>query len=151
MISYNRDSSTQRARRVSWRLFWMMLVIAGCAVPLKAQKPPSPPPQNPSPPLIQPPPVYNDAKAPDYGPAPDHVLTFEERQYLRYLGSQLKSMSADADKLLKLAKQLNGETGASKAGTASREEDMRTVAQIEKLARSVKWKLKLIADASQGR
>lgn len=128
---------------------WLILVMMGGGLPLKAQKPPSPPPQNPSPPLIQPPPIYNDAKAPDYGPAPDHVLTFEERQYLRYLGSQLKSMSADADKLLKLAKQLNGETDPEKAGGSSRE-DVQTVAQIEKLARSVKWKLKLIADANQG-
>ena len=127
----------------------MIVVLVGGGAPLTAQKPPSPPPQNPQPPLIQPRPIYNDAKAPDYGPAPDHVLTFEEKQYLRYLGSQLKSMSADAYKLLKLAKQLNGDTDPSKASSSSRE-DVKAAAQIEKLARSVKWKLKLIADASQG-
>jgi hypothetical protein len=130
------------------RWLGLILVMMECGLPLEGQKTPPPSP-NPSPPLIQPRPIYNDSKAPDYGPAPDHVLTFEERQYLRYLGSQLKSMSADADKLLKLAKQLNGETDSAKAGTSSRE-DVKAAAQIEKLARSVKWKLKLIADASQG-
>ena len=149
MISHSIHSSTHSSGWGLRRWLCLILVITGCAVPLEAQKTPPPPPPNPSPPLIPPPPVYNDSKAPDYGPAPDHVLTFEERQYLRYLGSRLKSMSEDANQLLKLAKQLNRETDPSKAGTSSRE-DIQTAAQIEKLARSVKWKLKLIADANQG-
>jgi hypothetical protein len=128
------------------RALWLALVISASALPLFSQKSPPAPPSSPPPP--PPPPVFVNSKAPDYGPAPVHTPTFQEQQYLRYLESRLNSMISDADKLLKLAKELNKETDSSKAGSSS-PKDVQTVAEIEKLAHSVKWKMRLVADASQ--
>ena len=51
-----------------------------------------------------------------------------------------KQMVSDADKLLKLAKELNDEVAASGAGTLNSEQ-LHKVAEIEKLARSVKKRM----------
>lgn len=51
-----------------------------------------------------------------------------------------KSMVADADKLLKLARELNAEIGAG-AGDSLTPAQLRKVADIEKLARNVKQKM----------
>ena len=51
-----------------------------------------------------------------------------------------KQMVADAAKLLKLAKELNEEVAASNSNTLTSEQ-VRKVAEIEKLARSVKQRM----------
>ena len=135
-------------------VFCLVLLMVVSAAPMHAQKNPGPSPSPPPGPYnnqpLPPRPVFTDSKAPDYGPAPEHTPTFQEQQYLRYLNSRLKSMVSDTDKLLELAKKLNQETNTSNPGSASAE-DIRTVAEIEKLAHSVKWKMQLVADASQAR
>jgi hypothetical protein len=88
------------------------------------------------------PPVFTDSKAPDYGPAPSRTPTFEDMQYRRYIASRLKSMASDSDKLLKLTQGINAKIDKSGPGSLSRE-DLRTIAEIEKLAHSVKWKMQL--------
>ncbi len=92
------------------------------------------------------PPVFIDSKAPDYGPPPPRTPTFEDLQYRRYVESRLKSMVSDADKLLKLAKELNSAPNSPVSGTSR--EDVRTVAEIEKLAHNVKWKMQLVVDGA---
>jgi hypothetical protein len=70
----------------------------------------------------------------DYDPviAEKHLLAFNiERQ---------KQMVANANKLLKLARELNEEVAASNTGTLTPEQ-LRKVAEIEKLARSVKERM----------
>jgi hypothetical protein len=124
------------------RLGGFALLMVLSALPLYAQKPsPNPPPP------LPPPPVFVDSKAPDYGPPPVHTPTFEELQYRKYLESRLKSMVSDADKLLKLAQDLNKEADTP-TGSLSRE-DLRKVAEIEKLAHSVKWKMQLAVNGTQ--
>lgn len=109
-------------------------------IPLCSQKSPSNP--NPLPPLVPPPPVYRDSKAPDYGPPSEKTRTFEEKQYREYLAYRLKSMTADTNKLLKLAQELNQKIETSGPGSLSRD-DLRKLAEIEKLAHDVKWKMQL--------
>lgn len=53
-----------------------------------------------------------------------------------------KSMASDAERLLKLARQLDAEVASNPTGRPTAEE-MRKVAEIEKLARSVKSKMAL--------
>jgi len=134
-------------------VFSLAFVIGVSALHMHAQKgpgggTPSPPPGPYNNTPLPSRPVFVDSKAPDYGPPPEHTPTFQEQQYLRYLNSRLKSMVSDTDKLLELAQRLNQETDLSNHGSSS-SEDIRTVAEIEKLARSVKWKMQLVADASQ--
>ena len=136
-------------------VFSLAFLIGVSALQMHAQKgpgggTPSPPPGPYNNPPLPSRPVFVDSKAPDYGPAPEHTPTFQEQQYLRYLNSRLKSMVSDTDKLLELAKKLNQDTNPANPGSAS-SEDIRAVAEIEKLAHSVKWKMQLVADASQAR
>ena len=51
-----------------------------------------------------------------------------------------KSLISDADKLLKLAKELNDEVAGSDSSSMS-DEELRKVAEIGKLAKSVKEKM----------
>lgn len=146
MILHRINHSTHSTRRFLNRTLWLALLVAGSALPVYSQKSPSPSP-SPAPPIPPPPPVF-DKSVPNYGPPPLHTPTFEEKQYLRYLESRLKSVVSDTDKLLNLAKELNRETDPSKAGVSSLE-DLRTIAKIEKLARNVKSNMSIIADASQ--
>jgi hypothetical protein len=131
----------------------LAFLIGVSALQMHAQKgpgggTPSPPPGPYNNPSVPSRPVFIDSKAPDYGPPPVHTPTFQEQQYLRYLDSRLKSMVTDTDKLLKLAQKLNEESDPSNPGSSS-PEDLHTLAEIEKLAHNVKWKMQLVADASQ--
>lgn len=64
----------------------------------------------------------------------------EEKRLKAMNALRQKSMLADADKLLKLATELNAEVNGTQAGNLT-EEQLRKVAQIEKLARSVREKM----------
>jgi hypothetical protein len=72
------------------------------------------------------------------GPETDSV--FAERRLRALNADRHKSMVSDADKLLKLARQLDAEI-ASSPGDELTPEEMRKVAEIEKLARNVKTKM----------
>jgi len=136
--------SLRRSRcRSGWLALVLALLFAFGAIPLYSQQAPSQPK---APPIIEQPPIFPNSKAPDYSPAHEKTPTFEDLQYRRYIESRLKSMVSDADKLLKLAKELNKETDTTAASAASRE-DMHTVGEIEKLAHNVKWKMQLVVDA----
>lgn len=100
------------------------------------------PPPPPAPPSVGP-----DQKAPDYGPRSPRNLTFEEQQQRRYIADRLNSMVSDSEKLLKLTQELSAKIGQSESGSLSRQ-DMRTLAEIEKLARQVKQKMQLAAEAT---
>jgi hypothetical protein len=108
-------------------------------------------PANPNPtPLVTPapPPVFPNSKAPDYSPASPRTLTFEDMQYRRYLQFRLKSMTADAAKLLKLAQELNKKVEANGVGSLS-DDDIRKLTQIEKLAKEVKSKMELATSGNR--
>ena len=75
-------------------------------------------------------------------------MTFEEVQYRRYIAARLKSMASDTEKLLKLTREINAKIDKSGTGSLSRE-DLRTLAEIEKLAHNVKWKMQLAAEGSR--
>jgi hypothetical protein len=67
--------------------------------------------------------------------------SFEEERQLRLLNAdRQKSLVADTNKLLKLARELNSEVGEATAG-APTPAQLRKVAEIEKLARNVKEKM----------
>lgn len=150
MIHYRMIAARRRMGRWMSRALGLVLLFAVAVPLLNAQKPGQgntttttlPPPTPPSPSFI-------DQKAPDYGPAPAHALTIEDKQYLSYIASRLKSMASDSDKLQLLAKELNAKIEKSGTGSLSRE-DLRRVAEIEKLAHSVKWKMQLAAEAASG-
>ena len=73
----------------------------------------------------------------DYGEAPP----IEEEKRLRILNAERqKSMVSDAQKLLKLANELNTEIAQANSDTVTPAQ-LRKVAEIEKLARSVKEKM----------
>jgi hypothetical protein len=70
----------------------------------------------------------------------NHGFT-EQARLRRFNASQYKAMVADADKLLKLATELNAETHGANQGSLTAEQ-LRKVAEIEKLARGVKDKMR---------
>jgi len=70
----------------------------------------------------------------DYDP-----IMMEKRMNALNLARQ-KEMISDADKLLKLAKELNDEIAAKNAASLT-EDQLHKIAEIEKLARSVKEKM----------
>jgi Spy/CpxP family protein refolding chaperone len=73
----------------------------------------------------------------DMGSPYDYDPILEEKR-LRMLNiERQKQMVADANKLLKLAKELNDEVAASNADTLTAEQ-LHKIAEIEKLARNVK-------------
>ena len=129
--------------RSRWRdrALGLTLLLAAGAPLLYSQKP-APPPPPPMPPMNPQPPVFRDSKSPNYDPAEPRALTFEDLQYRKYIASRLKSMVSDTDKLLRLTRELNAKIDKSGTGSLSRE-DLRTVAEIEKLAHNVKWKMQL--------
>jgi aldehyde:ferredoxin oxidoreductase len=73
--------------------------------------------------------------------SPDDYDTVMAEKRLRALNfERQRQMVADADKLLKLAKELNDEVAASNTGTLTPEQ-LHKIAEIEKLARSVKERM----------
>lgn len=134
-----------RPNRWRNRVPWLALFFAMTTVSLYSQKPqPNP---NPQPPPPSPPPVFRDSKAPDYGPPPPSTPTFEDMQNRRYIVYRLKSVNTDTKKLLKLAQELNRKIETSGPGSLS-SDDLRMVAEIGKLAHSVKWKMQLAIDGN---
>jgi hypothetical protein len=70
----------------------------------------------------------------------DNSDPVEEQKRLRALNAERqKSMVSDADKLLKLARELNAEVGADPSSLTAN--DLRKAGEIERLARSVKEKM----------
>jgi hypothetical protein len=67
---------------------------------------------------------------------------FEERRLRRLSIAQYKSMVSDTDKLLKLVTELNTEISRTNPSALTPDE-LRKVAEIEKLARSVKDKMRI--------
>ncbi len=59
-----------------------------------------------------------------------------------------KQMVADANKLVKLARELNDEVGATNAGSFTPDQ-LRKIAEIEKLARSVRERMSAAVGGSQ--
>jgi hypothetical protein len=145
MFQYRINASRRPLSGTGKLTLGLAILIAAGFLPLYSQSHPPPP----SPPPIQPPkpPVFVDSKAPDYGPPPERTPTFQDMQYRRYVESRLKSMVSDADKLLKLAKELNSPPNSPIGGTSR--EEVHTVAEIEKLAHNVKWKMQLVVDQNR--
>lgn len=73
-------------------------------------------------------------------PAGDPV--YEERRMRQLNAAQHKSMVSDTDKLLKLVNELNAEINSTNPGTLTPDQ-LRKVADIEKLAHSVKDKMRM--------
>jgi len=76
----------------------------------------------------------------EMGPPDDYDPTMAEKRLRALNIERQKQMVADATKLLKLAKELNEEVAASNSNTLTPEQ-LRKVAEIEKLARSVKERM----------
>lgn len=72
--------------------------------------------------------------------AGDTDPVFGEKRLRAMNADRQKSMISDADKLLKLARQLDAEVASNPTEELTPEE-MRKVAEIEKLARNVKSKM----------
>jgi hypothetical protein len=78
-----------------------------------------------------------DSPAGDFGPA----NSIDEQKRLRLLNiERQKSLVSDADKLLKLARQFNAEMLAAHPASLTPDQ-VRTLSEMEKLARSVKAKM----------
>jgi hypothetical protein len=73
-------------------------------------------------------------------PAGDDNPVMVERRLLALNAQRQKQMVADTDKLLKLAKELNEEVAARNGGALTSEE-LRKIAEIEKLAHNVKERM----------
>lgn len=90
---------------------------------------------------------YRDEKHPDYGPQAPKTATFDELWQRSYVADRLKSVTSDTTKLLTLTRDLNAKIEKSGAGSLS-SEDLRTLAEMEKLAHNIKWKMKLVVEQS---
>src|SRR6266702_6955167 len=148
MISYRITALKLLPRWSKYQAFGLVLFFAlGGSLGL-CQSTPKPAP-NPTPPTSFPrtPPVFIDSKAPDYGPQQEKTLTFEDIQYRRFVAERLRSMASDSDKLLKMERALSAKIDKSGPGSLTRE-DLRTMAEIEKLAHNIKWKMQLAPGVS---
>lgn len=80
---------------------------------------------------------------PDFSPLSSNVEMdpmMAERRLLALNIQRQKQMVSDSNKLLKLAKELSDEVAASKAGSLNPDQ-LRKLAEIEKLARNVKQRM----------
>lgn len=115
------------------RVLWFLLLMGGfAAMPAHAQQTPMPTPQQPVPPSLETP----------MGPPLDR----SERQILRKMAQERnvnrqKEIVDDTDKLLALAKKLKEEVAKSDKDQLS-VDVVDTAAQIEKLAKSVKERMR---------
>ncbi len=75
------------------------------------------------------------------GPSGATAIFYEKRIQLLN-AEQHKSMVADTDKLVKLVADLNAQVNSSKASSLTPEQ-LRTVAEIEKLAHNVRDKMRM--------
>jgi hypothetical protein len=145
MLSHGSTALRRLASQAGRGALALALLFAACVLPLYSQKGAQ---RGPEPPQTGPPPDFRDAKAPNYGPAAPRTPTFQEMQYRRYVESRLQSLLSDADRLLKLAEELNREADTPQSDSSSRE-DAHKVAEIEKLAHNVKWKMQLVVNQDQ--
>lgn len=91
-------------------------------------------------PFQQPPSINNGRVGQNY-PEPGQDSNSPDRRRVQMLNAERqKALISDTEKLLKLAKELNDEMAASDTGTMN-DEQMRKVAEIGKLAKSVKDKM----------
>ena len=141
MFLHRRHTSRWSSSRPVKLVLLLGLLFGASVLPFHSQKGTQ---SSPQPPQTLPPPD----PILDYGPPREHVPTFEDLQFRKYLASQLKSMVSDADKLLKLAQDLNKDADPP-AGSSPSRDDVRRVAEIEKLAHNVKWKMQLVAGGSE--
>ncbi len=148
MLSYRTTAFKSFSGRSKHCAFGLLLFFALAESLGLCQSTPKPAP-NPTPPTSFPrtPPVFRDSKAPDYGPQQEKTLTFEDIQYRRFVAERLRSMASDSDKLLKMERALSAKIDKSGPGSLTRE-DLRTMAEIEKLAHNIKWKMQLATDGS---
>lgn len=124
-----RSSKPVQARRPALRSALGMALLLG--IPLAAQSPQFPTSRN------------TDVKGqfPDTNGLYDQNPNSPDQKRMQALNAQRqKSIVSDTEKLLQLAKQLNDEVAAGDADQMS-EQQMRKVAEIGKLARSVKDKM----------
>jgi len=114
------------ARPALWLLLLLVLPVGAQYVPL--------PPQHSMPGQL-------DRLAPSPGEAFEPGGSAEEERILRMANAERqKSLVNDANKLLKLARELDSEVGAGQAGALTAAQ-LRKVAEIEKLAHNVKEKM----------
>jgi hypothetical protein len=119
------------------RLALGLALLLAFALPGRAQAGPA----SPSPGM---PPLYEDTGAAkqqtEFNNFPDNDPAAKERQ-LRVLNAERqRSMVSDADKLLKLARELEDEISRTNPESLTQDQ-LRKIAKIEKLARSVKDKM----------
>jgi hypothetical protein len=74
---------------------------------------------------------------------------YQQKRLNQMMAAQHKAMVADTDKLLKLVSELNAEIG-DKNPSSLTPEQLRKVAEIEKLARGVKDKMRTSVLSGQG-
>lgn len=112
-----------------WGLGFAMVFVIASGHPVRSQ---SAPPRG----IINGPPTMSaDPAAPgDFDP------TMMERRIRALNNERQKDMVSDTDKLLKLAQELNDEIAAKNAGTLTFDQ-LHKIAEIEKLAHSVKEKM----------
>jgi hypothetical protein len=121
------------ARRLSLVIWLVLLIVLPCGGQLPTGNGQSSQrPMGPTPPLM----------LGDTVPGPNVDPVFQERRLRMLNVAQHKSMVDDTDKLLKLVNELNAEINRTNPSSLTPEE-LRKVAQIEKLARSVRDKMRL--------
>jgi hypothetical protein len=77
---------------------------------------------------------------PGFDSSEDYDPVIADKRLLALNIERQKQMVADANKLLKLAKELNDEVAVSNTGSLTSEQ-LHKIAEIEKLARSVKERM----------
>ena len=103
-------------------------------------------------PFQQPPSINNGRVGqgyPDQNGVGQDANSPDRRRVQMLNAERQKALISDTEKLLKLAKELNDEVAASDSGTMS-DEQLRKVAEIGKLAKSVKDKMSFSAGGYPG-
>lgn len=113
---------------LAWGISLAMLTVIACVLAARSQRPPGDI-------INRPPPMPTDSV-----PNTDYDPIIVARQRAALAAERQKEMISDTYKLLKLAKQLNYDVAASGTDTLT-PDDMHRLAEIEKLARSVKEKM----------
>lgn len=128
--------------RAPWRKSMVSVSFALFAtISLLGQQPSNPSPTpSPTPPPTRPLPTLSRMREPNYGSPDPKTLTFEERQYRRFITYRLKSMSVDATKLQNLTRELDVKIKVTGLRSLSNE-DIRKLGEIERLAHSIKSKM----------
>ena len=124
-----RVGSKLMRRHVAMRFALVLIFLLG--IPVAGQFPQFPPTRG----------DRNGQQYPDGSSPADRGPNSPEQRRLKLLNAERqKSLVSDADRLLKLAKELNDEVGATDTGTMTNGQ-LRKVEEIGKLAKSVKDKM----------